>query len=261
MQIYRPTSLEEALDATASNPEALLLAGGTDVMVDINLRHLRPDTVVTLRRVPELHELDRRVIGSAVTFSRLEAGPHAALAEAARTVGSPQIRAMGTIGGNLGTSSPAGDALPFLVAAEADVILASTDGERRMPVSQFLVGPKQNALRAGEIIVRVELPEDLPSRQSFSKVGVRQAMVIAIASVCVIRADDGSTRVALGAVGPTVIRAVEAELLAAEGDLDDFQALVSLSAEPITDHRATAEYRRHAVGVIARRALERTIAA
>lgn len=261
MQIYRPTSLEEALDAIASDPQALLLGGGTDAMVDINLRHFRPNTVIALRRVPELVEFDTHFIGAGVTYARLEDCSHTALAEAARTVGSPQIRAMGTIGGNLGTSSPAGDALPFLVAAEADVILASADGGRRVPVSEFLVGPKQNALRAGEIIVGVELPEDIPSRQAFSKVGVRQAMVIAIASVCVIRADDGSARVALGAVGPTVLRAEEAEPLAARGDLDDFQAQVSLSADPISDHRATAEYRRHAVGVIARRALERTIAA
>lgn len=261
MQVYRPTSLDEALDLAASHPEATLLTGGTDVMVEINLHHARPETVIGLRRVPELHESDRNFIGAAVTYSRLEASPHVALAEAARTVGSPQIRAMGTIGGNLGTASPAGDALPFLVAAQADVILASSTGRRRMQVMDFLLGPRQNALESGEIILGVELPEHLPQRQAFAKVGIRQAMVIAIASACVIRADDGTTSVALGAVGPTVLRASEAEPLAAEGDLDDFQALVSLTAQPITDHRATAEYRRHAVGVIARRALERTIAA
>jgi CO/xanthine dehydrogenase FAD-binding subunit len=168
---------------------------------------------------------------------------------------------MGTIGGNLGTASPAGDALPFLVAAEADIVLVSSGGERRVPVDEFLTGPKQNALLPGEVILGVELPADLPPRQAFAKVGVRQAMVIAVASTCVIRSDDGTTRVALGAVGPKVLRATEAEEPAATGDLDDFQALVSLEAQPITDHRATAEYRRHAVGVIARRALERTLAA
>lgn len=258
MRMYRPTSLGEALDVVAQNPDALILAGGTDVMVEINLRHHRPDTVVALRRVPELHDVTDHFIGAGVTFATLEESPHRALAEAARTVGSPQIRAAGTIGGNLGTASPAGDSLPFLVAAEAVVVLGSAGEQRRLPIKEFLVGPKQNALRPGELILGVEMPDNVPAKQAFSKVGIRQAMVIAVANVCVLHA-EGDTRVALGAVGPTVIRAREAE--AAAGDLDLFQRLVEEAARPITDHRATARYRKRAVGVIARRCLERVTAA
>lgn len=227
-------------------------------MVDINLKHHRPHTVVGLRRVPELHDVSDHFIGAAVTFATLEESPHRALAEAARTVGSPQIRAAGTIGGNLGTASPAGDSLPFLVAAEAVVVLGSAGGRRRLPITDFLVGPKQNSLQPGELILGVELPGHVPPNQAFSKVGIRQAMVIAVANVCVLHA-EGDTRVALGAVGPTVIRAREAE--AAVDDLDLFQTLVEGAAQPITDHRATARYRRRAVGVIARRCLERVMAA
>lgn len=210
-------------------------------------------------------ESGKRFIGSGVTYARLESSPHPALAEAARTVGSPQIRAMGTIGGNLGTASPAGDALPFLVAAEATVLLASVKDTRRLPIEEFLVGPKRNALLPGEIIVGVELDDGVPRAQAFSKVGVRQAMVIAMVSACVLREEDGATRVAIGAVGPKVLRARAAEDLVTGASLAtevlaDFQALVSEASSPIDDHRGTAGYRRHAVGVVARRCLERVTA-
>lgn len=266
MEIYRPKTLSEALDILAAQPHAFLLAGGTDLMVEINLHHLRPDAVIATRRIPDLQEVDTRFIGAGVSFSRLESSPHRALAEAARTVGSPQIRARGTIGGNLGTASPAGDSLPFLVAAGAEVLIAHRDGSRRLSVADFLLGPKRNALHPGEMILGVDLPEDIPQRQAFSKIGVRQAMTIAMANVCVLRGPDGDTRVALGAVGPTILRAKDAEVLASAESpngsmLDEFQRLASEAAQPITDHRGTAEYRRHAVGVIARRALERTLAA
>lgn len=266
MEMYRPKSLAEALDVLAAQPQALVIAGGTDAMVEINLHHLRPEAVVSVHRIPDLQEMDSRFIGAGVTFARLESSPHRALAEAARTVGSPQIRARGTIGGNLGTASPAGDSLPFLVAAGAEVLAASREGSRHVPMADFLVGPKRNALRPGELILGVDLPDDVPETQAFSKIGVRQAMTIAMANVCVLRGPDGETTVALGAVGPTILRATDAEVLASEAKadeamLDEFQRLASQAARPITDHRGTAEYRRHAVGVIARRALERTLAA
>lgn len=266
MEMYRPDSLDGALEALAAHPNALVLAGGTDVMVEVNLHHRRPDVVVSVRRIAELQTMTDGFIGAGVTWARLESVSHRALAEAARTVGSPQIRAAGTLGGNLGTASPAGDALPFLVAAEAVVVLASTEGERRVPIGEFLVGPKETSRRPGELIIGVELDEDVPDQQAFAKIGIRQAMVIATASVCVLRSLDGSTRVALGSVGPTVLRAADAEALASshtiDGDLlEEFAGLVSAAARPITDHRATAEYRRHAVGVIARRSLERVVAA
>ena len=266
MEMYRPKTLGEALDLLAAQPHALLLAGGTDVMVEVNLHHSRPDVVISTRRIPDLTELTDTFIGAGVTFARLERCSHRALAEAARTVGSPQIRAMATIGGNLGTASPAGDSLPFLIAADAEVLVAHRGGSRRVPAADFFIGPKKNALHPGEMILGVDLPESVPKKQAFSKVGIRQAMTIAMANVCVLRNEAGETRVALGAVGPTVLRAPEAEALAGEVGVDEsmleeFQRLVSQAAKPITDHRATAEYRSRAVGVIARRALERTLVA
>ena len=265
MEMYRPKTLGEALDLLAAQPHALLLAGGTDVMVEVNLHHRRPEVVISTRRIPDLTEMTDRFIGAGVTFGRLESSSHRGLGEAARTVGSPQIRAMATIGGNLGTASPAGDSLPFLVAAGAQVLIAHRGGSRRVPAAEFLVGAKKNALHPGELILGLDLPDAVPERQAFSKVGIRQAMTIAMANVCVLRNEAGETRVALGAVGPTVLRAPEAEKLAAaeevsESMLQEFQRLVSEAAQPITDHRGTAEYRRRAVGVIARRALERTLA-
>ena len=265
MLIERPRDLSEALDGVGAFPHAVLLAGGTDVMVDVNLAHRRPSEVVALRRVDELRTWEDGFIGAGVTYARLEAGPVPALAEMARTVGSPQIRAAGTIGGNLGTASPAGDALPFLAAVDAEVVLASPDGQRRLRWHDFLLGPKRTALRPGELIVGVHLPEHVPTQQAFAKIGTRQAMVIATVNCCVLRDEDGTTRVALGAVAPTVIRVHEAERLVSSErhpspqTLDEFQRLVSATVEPITDHRATAPYRRHAAGVLARRTLERCL--
>ncbi len=267
MEIDRPAGLDEALAALAAHPDATLLAGGTDVMVDVNFGHLRPDRVIALRRVPELAEWDGLRIGAGVTYRRLEDGPFPALAQLSRTVGSPQIRNAGTIGGNLGTSSPAGDALPFLAALDADVEVRSrTDGSRMVPFADFVIGVKQNSLRPGELIVAVHLPEKAATmRQAFGKIGVRNAMVISMVSGCVFRADDGETRVAMGAVGPTIIRARRAEeMISAEPDpgeaaLAEFARLVSEEVRPITDHRSTEQYRRHASGVLARRLLERCL--
>ena len=266
METFRPTSLDEALDLLDAEPHATLLAGGTDLMVEVNYAHRRPGTVVALRRVAELAEMDGRWIGAGVTWTRLERGPWPGLAQAARTVGSPQIRNAGTLGGNLGTASPAGDGLPFLAALDAEVVLASkAQGRRSLRWDEFLTGPKQTARRPGELILGVRLPEEVPAAQGFAKVGTRNAMVISIASACLLRHDDGTVRLALGSVGPTPIRARRAEAMIAgerrpgPAALDEFRRIVSEEVRPITDHRSTAEYRRHASGVIARRLLERTL--
>lgn len=266
MEVVRPGSLAEVFAARSARPGAPFLSGGTDLMVDVNLNGYRPETVITLRKVPELVERSTDYLGAGLTYTELATSGDEALVELSRTVGSPQIRNMGTIGGNLGTASPAGDTLPFLAAVDAVVVLGSEAETRRLPLHEFLTGPKQTALGPEEVILGVELPADRPSRQAFSKVGVRQAMVIATVSCCVVRGEDGDTRVALGAVGPTVLRAPEAEsmisqeLTPSEAALEEFSRLVSARAQPITDHRSTADYRRHAVGVIARRALERCLA-
>ena len=264
VDIDRPTDLAAALSALSKNPEATLLAGGTDLMVEINFGHRRPEHVIALRRVEELKELNGS-IGAGVTWARLEEGPHRALAQAARTVGSPQIRAAGTLGGNLATASPAGDGLPFLAALDAEVELRSAGGSRRLRWDDFLTGPKENALDPGELIHSVVMPEEMPERQEFGKVGVRNAMVISAVMACVVRFDDGRTRVAVGSAGPTTLRARRAEeLMSNEADpseaaLAEFQRLVSEDVRPITDHRSTEAYRRHAAGVIARRLLERCL--
>ena len=212
-------------------------------------------------------------LGAAVTYTELLRPPLAqllpALAQASRTVGSPQIRNAGTIGGNLATCSPAGDTLPVLAALEATVHLRSHRGGRDVPVGDFMVGVKRTVLQPGELIVGVTVPV-ATGAQGFAKVGVRNAMVIAVANACVVLDDRRRTvAVAVGSVGPTVLRCPDAErflaprldwptLIAAGDDLATFAQLVGAGSSPITDHRAGADYRRHAVGVLARRIVERS---
>jgi CO/xanthine dehydrogenase FAD-binding subunit len=277
MPVACPTSLDAALAALAEEPDAQVLAGGTDFMVEVNFGHRHPRAVVAVDRVAELHgwrhDADRRVVvlGAGCTYTELLAPELArlvpALAEAARTVGSPQIRNAGTVGGNLGTCSPAGDALPVLSALDAELELASAAGRRTVSVHDFMVGVKRTALGPGELVVAVTVPV-LDAGQGYAKVGVRNAMVISIASACLAVDRAGrSVRLALGAVGPTIVRAEAAEAWAAErldwatgrvdGDPAEFGRLASAASRPIDDHRSTAAYRRHAAGVLARRLLVR----
>lgn len=273
MSVTVATSLAQALDELDRQPDAQLLAGGTDLMVEVNFGHRRPDHVVALRAVPELARAGVHngvaSLGACTTYARIEHGELAAalpaLAQASRTVGSPQIRAAGTIGGNLGTCSPAGDTLPVLAALDATVTLRSAAGARSMPVLDFMVGVKRTALEPGELVERVDLPV-FDGWQGYAKVGTRNAMVIAVASVC-LAVGDGAVRVALGSVGPTALRCRDAEAwLADEHDATrpvpsdlaaEFGRRVAAEARPIDDHRSTAAYRRHAVGVLATRLLHR----
>lgn len=273
MPVHIPRSLPEAMTLLEKYPESHLLTGGTDLMVEVNFNHRHPESVIALRSVPELHMWrinndDRSVfIGSAVPYSQMEQGELAvalpALAEAARTVGSPQIRAAGTIGGNLGTCSPAGDSLPVLAALNAVVHLQSNMHERLIPFAEFMIGPKRNARAADEIITGVTIPLS-NGWQGYSKVGTRNAMVISVASAC-LSLNDRKVRIALGSVGPTIIRCSEAEAWFNELDVmqldasiaSEFGERVSLESRPIDDHRSTAQYRRHAVGVLATRLLQR----
>jgi CO/xanthine dehydrogenase FAD-binding subunit len=269
-----PGTLAEALEARAAHPEAVPIAGGTDLMVAVNFGRLRPDSLLDLSGVAELSTWERRDgalrIGAGATFARIasDLGEFPPLVQAARTVGSPQIRNRATIGGNLATASPAGDALPVLATYGGDVLLASVRGERRLRWDEFLLGPKRTALAEDELIVGVEWPVvDGPG--SFAKAGTRNAMVIAIASVSLqLDTEAREVRLALGSVAPTVVRAPEAEGFAAEVlDWEDterplpearaaeFGALAAAAANPIDDVRGSAAYRRHAVDVLARRAL------
>lgn len=279
MSVVVPRTLQDALKASSANPAALLVQGGTDLMVEINFNHRKPTDVIALRRVEELRTFSisqdktNITIGSGLPYSQMEHGAIAelvpALAQAARTVGSPQIRAAGSIGGNLGTCSPAGDALPVLSALNATINLHSATSIREILVHDFMVGVKRNARQPGELIVSVTLPV-INGWQGYAKVGVRNAMVISVASCCLaVDRDLGDIAIALGAVGPTVIRCRESEhWLKTQTDLTvvselsplllkEFGDRVAVEARPIDDHRSTAAYRRHAVAVLARRLLLR----
>ena len=264
MEVLSPRTLDEALRVKAEHPGAVPLAGGTDLMVELNFDRRRPEVVLNLAEVVELRGWSRENgsvrLGAGLTYTEAMAEPlrslFPALAEASRTVGSPQIRNRGTLGGNLGTASPAGDSLPPLLVEDAEVELASVDGSRRLALDEFLVGPKRNALAPNELIVAVHLqPSGAP--QTFMKVGPRNAMVIAVCSLAVlVDRGRGEVRAALGSSGP-VPALVRAPLTEADG----FPALVASSASPIDDVRGTAAYRRHALGVLAARGLERCLAA
>ena len=274
MEFLQPASWDEALAAKAAHPDALPIWGGTDVMVEMNFGRARPETLLDLTRVTELthHARENGVlrVGAGVTYTRAidELGDQLpGLAIAARTVGSPQIRNRGTIGGNLGSSSPAGDALPPLYASHAQVAVASSRGERRIPVEDFITGPKRNVLEPDELIAAFLIP---PARggQQFAKIGTRNAMVIAVCSFA-IALDDSMRTVGtcLGSAAPTPRCAHDAEEFVAQeldwdgrGQVRDdvlqrFGQLVADAASPIDDVRGTAAYRRHALSVLARRTL------
>ncbi|WP_116102895.1 FAD binding domain-containing protein [Amycolatopsis thermalba] len=274
MDFLRPANLAEALAAKAERPDAVPLAGGTDVMVELNFDHRRPDALLDLTRVAELAEwtVEDGVVrlGAGVSYTRLiaELGEKLpALAMASRTVGSPQIRNRGTVGGNLGAASPAGDTHPVLLATGARVEVASTRGTRFIDADDFYVGVKKHSLAADELIVAVHLP-DAAAPQQFSKVGTRNAMVIAVCSFAVaLDPEHRRAGAAIGSAAPTPRRATEAEeFLAGELPWDSpaplrdsvkrrFGELVASAAAPIDDVRGTAEYRRHALAVLARRTL------
>ena len=263
MDVHTPHSLDEALRLKAELPDARFVQGGTDVLVELNFDRSRPPALINLNEVAELRGFSREngtlVLGSGLTYAEAMHGEVAealpALAEASRTVGSPQIRNRGTIGGNLGTASPAGDALPPLLVEGAEVQMTSVRGERRLPLSEFLLGVKKNALAPDEIIVAVRV-EPARAAQTFMKVGPRNAMVISVCSLALqVDRERDEIRAAFGSASPTV-RLVTAPLGEAEG----FPALVAASASPIDDVRGTAAYRRHALGVLTRRALDRCLA-
>ena len=247
----------------AERPEAVPIQGGTDVMVELNFDRAHPDALIDLNGVAELRGAMRKNgrlrLGAGLTYTEAMRGDVAealpALAEASRTVGSPQIRNRGTIGGNLGTASPAGDALPPLVVEGAKVELASVRGTRRMPVDEFLLGVKRNALAGDELIVAV-LVEPSRQPQTFMKVGPRNAMVIAVCSLALVAdRERGELRASFGSAAPGV-PLVTAPLTQAE----TFPERVAEAASPIDDVRGTAAYRRHALRVLTARALERCLA-
>ena len=275
MSVHIARDLSDALEQLSADSDVTLLAGGTDLMVDLNFGRKRPERVVAIDRVKELAQLERNGhirMGSGVTYTRMlsEDPGSVALREAARTVGSPQIRNTGTLGGNIATSSPAGDTLPVLAALDATIVLRSKAGERRVKFTEFMTGPKKNVRRGDELVVAAEWDDAGPA-QTFMKVGTRNAMVIAVAGLALV-VDRARRRVGvgLGSCGPTILRAAAAEHFAtgvleahgwerhlepSEAELTEFGRLVASASRPIDDVRGTAAYRRHALSVLAKRTL------
>ncbi|MEZ0094748.1 xanthine dehydrogenase family protein subunit M [Streptacidiphilus sp. EB129] len=286
MEFLRPATWDEALAAKAENPSAVPISGGTDVMVELNFDRHRPSALLDLNRIGELTEWESGTyegqegevvrLGSAVPYARISAelsGPLQGLSIAGNTVGSPQIRNRGSVGGNLGGASPAGDAHPALLAAGKDVFVeaASVRGTRLIAIDDFYVGVKRNSLQPDELIRAIRIPvADGP--QQFSKIGTRNAMVIAVCAFgFALHPKNGTVGTGIGSAAPTPRRAVEAEeFLAAElaernlwssggligpAAIQRFGELVSAAASPIDDVRGSAAYRRHALAVMARRTL------
>src|SRR3954451_17977393 len=278
VEILAPDTWEQALAMKAAQPDAVPIAGGTDLMVALNFDRARPQAILDLTRVPELRKWEaddgRLRIGAGVTYTRLieelrERLP--GLAMASRTVGSPQIRNRGTVGGNLGTASPAGDGLPPLYVSDAEVELASATGTRRVPVAEFVTGPKRQSAREDELIAAFHLPA-ATGPQQFAKIGTRNAMVIAVCSLALaVWPERRAVCACIGSAGPTPIRANEADCFIA-GFLSEERAwerrgalapsalalfgdLLEAAAAPIDDVRVSAAYLRHALGVLPRRTL------
>ena len=279
MDVLLPRTLPEALAMKAERPEAAPIAGGTDLMVELNFDRRRPEALLDICRLPELQEWrrenDHLFLGAGVTYSRImrELPEFVPLVQASRTVGSPQIRNRATVGGNLGTASPAGDALPVLAAYDAEILLGRAGGmTRSLPWHEFIVGVKETAIQPDELILGARW-RVVRGTGSFSKIGTRNAMVISMAGLCLVLDEDGRTvRAALGSVAPNIVRAPEAEAFAAralaeaggwddpqaavpDGTLTGFGELVAAATSPIDDVRGTARYRRHACSVLAGRAL------
>jgi CO/xanthine dehydrogenase FAD-binding subunit len=275
--LLQPSELDEALALRARMPEAVPVLGATDLGVALNFRRRDPPALLDLTRIAELQTVERRDshlrIGAAVTWTRLlelEEPGCRSLSQAARTVGAPQIRNRGTLGGNLGTASPAGDSLPPLLALGASVELVSQAGQRRVPLDAFFIAPGRSHLASDELIVAIWVPlSDGP--QCFAKVGQRNAMIIAACSLAIaIDPESQTVRCGIGSAGPVPLRAPDAERFAAasiaasgdwrrprlgEDERHRFGELVAEAAQPLDDTRASARYRRHALAVLGRRTL------
>lgn len=271
-----PASIDELSAVLREEDGARIIAGGTDLAVLIQRGETRPRVLVDIGRIEELSRLsttgDRIEVGTAVTHERVAADGDLraavpVLAEACRSVGSPQIRARGTIGGNLANASPAADGVTALLALDGEVALASSEGTRTLGLSEFLEGPGRTALRAGEFLLGVMFDRPSPDARSvYLKAGQRNAMAIAIASVAAVyEPGRGRVRIAMGSVAPTAVRAAGAERLFEErhgdGATPELVAAVAREATSaaccIDDVRGSGTYRTHLVRALTERALEK----
>lgn len=279
-EYHQPESLPDAVALAARfGEEASFLAGGTDLMVQIERGRVAPRHIIGLHRVPGLAGIEANggiVLGAGVTHRAIEREPALGgalrcLVEGAEVIGGHQVRNVATVGGNLANASPAADLVPCLLALDGTVRLVGPGGERELPLERFLLGPNRTARRPDELLTRVSLPAPpAHSSSAFLKAGRRRAMEISVVCVAARLTLDASrercleARIALGAVAPTTIRAREAER-ALEGRPvggEAFERAAAAAREacrPIDDVRASAAFRRHLVGVLVRRALDRCV--
>lgn len=255
LELVDPRSLQDALEHLHRDPSLCPLAGCTDIYVGLNAGVWNARRFLNLWRLDELRGLSVRDgvlrLGALTTYSEITESPLVArslpmLVDAARQIGGVQVRNRGTLGGNLGNASPAGDTLPVFAAAEATVVLQSVEGQRRVACGEFFTGYRRTARRADELIVGVEVPP-VVGQQWFRKVGTRSAQAISKVVVAAVRATR--PRIAFGSVGPTVLRATSCERVLAEGGtIEQARAALSQDIAPIDDFRSTAAYRRAVAG-------------
>jgi carbon-monoxide dehydrogenase medium subunit len=274
---HHPATVAEAVGLAARLGEtARFIAGGTDLVIQMHRRRLAPEHVIDLSALDELRRIDvhpdRVSIGALVTHRQIERHPAfqgslRALVEGARVVGGHQVRNVGTVGGNIVNASPAADVVPALLALDAELSLTAPNGERRIKLQEFLLGPGRTDRRPGELLTRIDFPA-LPPRSatSFLKGGRRRAMEISVVCIAAKLTLDGSRRIAgaaiaLGAVAPTTLRSARAEAYLSGREptaeiLREAGRLAAEAASPIADVRSSAEYRRHLVSIMVPRALE-----
>jgi len=271
-EFYEPTTLAEASRLFAEE-HAQLLAGGTDIIIGMKALTETPQSVVSLQKIPGLDGIttdgDSINIGAMTTVREVELSGdvqqhHTALAEGASEIGSIQIRNLATIGGNIAHASPAADTVAGLLVADAQVDIASADGERSVPIDELFTGPGQTVLTPGEIITRFRLPSPA-SGSHYIKHKIREVMDLAFIGVAAaINMDNGTitdARIGLAAVAPTPIRATEAEdLLKGNAPtpelLEQAGEAAATGCSPISDLRCSAEHRREMVDVLTRRTLQ-----
>ena len=278
LEIFQPTSLREASETIEKNgPGGYFLAGGTDLVIAIKEKGLAPRYVVDLKRIPSLGGIREQddgslSIGALATMREVEVSPlirtrYPFLSQSAAEVGSIQIRNRATIGGNMANATPSADVAPALLVLDAVAAIAGADGERRVPLEEFFVGPGKTILKAGEILTAVSIPDTPPGlRGDYIKFSPREMMDLAYIGVAVALTLNGDgkrcdkVRIALGAVSPTPMRARKAEAMLRNRSLTEELAErageeAARECKPISDVRSSAEYRREMVRVNTKRAL------
>ena len=261
---YQPKNVQQALGLKAELKErGVFVAGGTDVVVLMNYGKAAPENLIDLTHIPELQAIHRHngtlELAGNVTYAQAGKLPICCLAQASLSVGGPGIRELGTLAGNLATASPAGDGSTALLALDAEIELSSVRGTRRLPLEKFFLGYRKTALAPDEMITKIIVPTNYKS--DWAKNGKRGAVNISVVAAAVAVTPKSEARIALASVAPTPMRCHKAERFLAEHGLSADTTrraaeIVRGEINPITDHRASADYKVHLSGVMVRRLLE-----